>query len=68
MKPDIIDEQNLYRILEEAENPSEDAAYAILEKARAKEALSLDEIGAMLNCDSPGFRDALFNAASVVHL
>jgi 2-iminoacetate synthase len=66
MKPDIIDEKNLYRIMEKTENPPEDAARAILRKARAKEVLGLDEIGDLLNCDSPEFREALFNAASEI--
>ena len=64
MKPEIIDERNIHKILEKTKNPSEKIICKILQKAEQKKGLDLEEIGFLVNIKNPEHRQVLFETAA----
>jgi len=62
----IIKEKNILDILEKTKNPDVEIILAILEKAKAKKGLSLEETGFLVNMEEPGLIEVLFTTAGQV--
>lgn len=66
MPQDIINEDKIFAILKETENTDEKDIAVILEKAKNKKGLSLEEVGCLLNLNHGGLKEELFRVANFV--
>ncbi len=60
---DILDEQNIYNILEETQMPGSSKILEILDNALRKKGLRLKEVGYLLNTEDPKLIEKMFKAA-----
>ncbi len=63
---DIVNAEKIERILRESLKPYDNAAPKVLEKARLKKGLNLEETAILLNSEGREFRKELFNAAAEI--
>jgi 2-iminoacetate synthase len=63
---DIINEKHLHDILRRTRNPSSQAVLTVLQKARQKKGLTLEEAGLLVNLKDPDLAEGLFEAARYV--
>ncbi|MDP1852613.1 MAG: [FeFe] hydrogenase H-cluster radical SAM maturase HydG [Candidatus Omnitrophota bacterium] len=66
MPQNIINEDKIFSILRKTENTSQEDITSILDKAKNKKGLSLEEVGCLLNLNHSGFKEELFGIASLV--
>lgn len=60
---EVINEQEIFEILEKTKNPSTDKVIGILSKARKKNGLNLEEAGCLLNLEDRNLIKELFKVA-----
>ncbi len=60
---DVVDEELLFKILEQTKDPEPQKVRAILEKALKKEGLTLEETAALLNTENRDLIEEMFNAS-----
>ncbi len=60
---EIVDEKRFNEILERTRNPNNDKIRKIIRKALNKKGLDLEEVGFLLNADSPELIDLMFRTA-----
>jgi len=63
---DIINEKEIWEILEETKKPSSDIILDILKKASKKKGLTLKEVGFLLNTEDPELIEKMFQASSKI--
>lgn len=63
---DIVDEQKVYGILERTRNPSHNQIIKILNKAKEKKGLTLEEVGFLLNTADEKLIQLMFDAAGKI--
>ncbi|MBU0953348.1 MAG: [FeFe] hydrogenase H-cluster radical SAM maturase HydG [Nanoarchaeota archaeon] len=66
MIKDIVNEELLHRTLEKTKNPTEEQIIGILRKARKKQGLTLEEVGALLNATDPALTQQMFSTAGKI--
>lgn len=62
----IIDEPQIFELLEEARTASKEQALEIVEKAKSFSGLSLEELAILLQSNAPEVREAIFETARAV--
>jgi 2-iminoacetate synthase len=63
---EIVDEEKINKILISTRNPSKKQVIEILEKAKEKKGLTLEEVGVLVNLNDPELENELFNTASLI--
>ncbi|MBS3122552.1 [FeFe] hydrogenase H-cluster radical SAM maturase HydG [Candidatus Woesearchaeota archaeon] len=63
---DIVDEEKFYNLLERTRNPSAGKILKILEKAKEKKGLTIEEIGFLLNTTDEKLIPLMFDAAGKI--
>lgn len=63
---DIIDEEKIYDILRKTKNPSPKIISIILDKAKEKKGLELEEVGFLVNLNEPELEKELFRISSKI--
>src|SRR3989338_9600041 len=66
MNTNILNLEKIFNILERAKNPYREDIFQVLEKAKEKNGLTLEEAAVLLYANDSGLRDELFKAASQV--
>ncbi len=63
---DIINESNIWRLLEETKKPSSDIVLEVLSKASKRKGLSLRDVGFLLNTEDPSLIKRMFQISSKI--
>lgn len=66
MKNSIVDENKINDILNKTRNPSYELVLSILEKAKDKKGLELEDVGYLVNFTDKDLRKELFNTAALI--
>jgi 2-iminoacetate synthase len=66
LKDHIINEDYLRKILEQTRNPSTGTIHRIIEKARKRKGVTIEEVGFLVNLQEPSLITKLFETASLI--
>jgi 2-iminoacetate synthase len=63
---EIINEEEIFKILEETKNPSQETVLKILNKALKKEGLDLEDVAYLLNIENPELIEKMFETSGKI--